>query len=431
MPRKSRRACEPTDSLTPVKCVFQPLKISNDSCKACQPFILIDEVFGEWTCRICSRQEYGEKRMKKHVADKHPYLTHHSSLHTCGKLQETNQDATIHIQDDNTNKSKLFESKVEIMNAESIDKNANTEEVIDQDMTSSVQDDKNDESKLSEPEVEPMETESVDKNADTECLEAIELVHDQDPTSLKAKENATSKQEWQIVEITPTKKSFRKTSKSLFKLKNLQQSEVKSSPPISNPEQLNVDLIQSKNLQTSQVHPTSIPNLELFNVDLMESRNLQQSQVNNNVDLIQFKPLTPISPISNLEQFNMDLMHSIQGPQVNHTPVANLGQLNVDLMQPKPVKRSVRMHPTITQPRICPPRVNFSEDVVCQEFSPKEKSENPKKRKTNSSPIGTEKRSKIKSKAWEYDATNLVNKILDTKETRTDENNNPENDNDS
>merc|ERR1711881_515968 len=103
--------------------------------------------------------------------------------------------------------------------------------------------------------------------------------------------------------------------KSLFKLKNLQQSEVKSPPPI--------------------------PNLELFNVDMMESRNLQQSQVNNNVDLIQFKPLTPISPISNLEQFNMDLMHSIQGPQVNQTTVANLGQLNVDLMQPKPVKRSV------------------------------------------------------------------------------------------
>ena len=69
---------------------------------------------------------------------------------------------------------------------------------------------------------------------------------------------------------------------------------------------------------------------------------VKQSQVNNDVDLIQFKPLTPISPISNLEQFNMDLMHSIQGPQLNQTPVANLGQLNVDLMQPKPVKRSVR-----------------------------------------------------------------------------------------
>ena len=64
------------------KSFFQPSNVSADSCMACQPYILIDKVFGEATCRICTRQEYGEKRMKKHIKNKHKTLTH-----VCGKLQ--------------------------------------------------------------------------------------------------------------------------------------------------------------------------------------------------------------------------------------------------------------------------------------------------------------------------------------------------------
>ena len=73
---------EPTMKESVDKSFFQPSNISADSCMACQPYILIDKVFGEATCRICTRQEYGEKRMKKHIKNKHKTLTH-----VCGKLQ--------------------------------------------------------------------------------------------------------------------------------------------------------------------------------------------------------------------------------------------------------------------------------------------------------------------------------------------------------
>ena len=75
----------------------------------------------------------------------------------------------------------------------------------------------------------------------------------------------------------------------------------------------------------SQVKNPPISNLEQLNVDLM-----------------QFKTPTPISPIPDLEQMNMDLMQSIQGSQVKHNPVSNLGQLNVDLIQSKPVQSSLK-----------------------------------------------------------------------------------------
>ena len=142
------------------KCVFQSSKIS-EPCKACQPFMLIDKVFGEWTCRICGRQEYGEKRMKKHVSDKHE-----TPLHTC---KETSQDSTD-TYDDNNNESKLSKLKVETMINETVDNNNDTESsgaidlVHDQDLITSVQDDKNDGTKIYEPEVEPTMMESVDKS---------------------------------------------------------------------------------------------------------------------------------------------------------------------------------------------------------------------------------------------------------------------------
>ena len=49
--------------------------------------------------------------------------------------------------------------------------------------------------------------------------------------------------------------------------------------------------------------------------------------------------------------------------------------------------------------------------------------------KSTFSSLPTEKRFKIKPKPWEYDATELVKKILEAKETNTDENNNSANDN--
>merc|ERR1711874_926863 len=112
------------------------------------------------------------------------------------------------------------------------------------------------------------------------------------------------------------------------------------------------------------------------------------------------------TPISSLGQSNVDLMQSnhVQESQVNHISISNLGQFNVDLMKAKPVKRPIRMKIT-QQPQICLPRVSFSEDVVCQEFSPKEISKNLMNKKSNTSPLRSEKHSKYKPKPWDYDAT--------------------------
>jgi len=471
MSKKSRRASKVIDSLTPVKCVFQFSKTSDDSCKACQPFILIDKIFGEWTCRICGRQEYDKKRMKKHAEDKHETL-----LHTCEKLKgETSQDSTA-TQDYNNSESKLSKSEVEPMNTKSIDQNDNLfQDTIDdeskffeskaehmsadtgnelfdaielapaQASKSGVQDENNNESELN---VELMDMESVDKNTDVDHLEVVAQVHDQGqdtksliqdykhiesnlskskeeikvmesvdtisdtegfkttavvPTLKKGYKNGKPKERWQIVEISPTKKYLRRISKPLGKVK--QPKDINSET---------VDLVQSKNRKTTQIKPTSNPNLDLFENDLMPK----------------FKNLTPVSPISNLDRFNRDMMQSIQRSQVNHTPISNHGQVDVNLMEAKPVQRSIRMRPTITEPQIRISQVKFSEDVVCQEFSPKNESGNLRKRKTKSSPLRSEKRFKIKPKSWEYDASNLVNKLLDPKKTNTDENNNLAIDND-
>jgi len=468
MSKKSRRASKLIDSLTPVKCVFQFSKTSDDSCKACQPFILIDKIFGEWTCRICGRQEYDKKRMKKHAEDKHETL-----LHTCEKLKgETSKDSTA-TQDCNNGESKLSESEVEPMNTKSIDQTDNLfQDVIDDEskffeskvehMTtastetrtelfdaielaphtskSGVQDENNNESELN---VELMDMESVDKNTDVEHLEVVAQVHNQGqdtkslvqdakhiesnlsrskeeikimesvdtisdtegfkitavvPTLKKGSINGKAKEKWQIVEISPTKKYFRRISKPLEKVKR--SKEINSET---------VDLVQSKNRKTTQIkHTSTNPNLDLFENDLMPK----------------FKNLTPVSPILNLERFDRDLMQSIQRSQVNQTPISNHGQVDVNLMEAKPVQRSIRMRPTINEPLIRIPQVKFSEDVVCQEFLPKNESGNLRKRKTKSSPLRIEKRFKIKPKSWEYDASNLVNKLLDPKKTNTDENNN-------
>jgi len=354
---------EPTMKESVDKSFFQPSNISADSCMACQPYILIDKVFGEATCRICTRQEYGEKRMKKHIKNKHKTLPH-----ICGKLKEkANQNCVTPIQEDTSTDSKLSESKNETIETETVDKNAGTEllEVTDKDLTSLVQGEENNESKLSEQKVEPVKMDAVDK-VDTESFEGIELVHDKSSTSLKANGNDVSKREWQIAEISPTKKYFCKKSKSLKTKKEPKQN---------------------------------------INPDKPEG-----SQVKN-------------PPISNLEQLNVDLMLSIQRSQVEHSPVSNLGQLNVELMQSKPVQSSLKMDPIITLTRLSPPRVNFSE------VSPKEESKKLMKRKSTFSSPPTEKRFKINPKPWEYDATELVNKILEAKETNTDENNNSANDN--
>jgi len=116
----------------------------------------MDQVFGEWTCRICGRQEYGEKSMKKHVAVKHE-----RPPHTCGKKDD--QDWTTSFGDGNNNES--------------------------------------DQAGLGGIDFETMETESVDSAAETVCEEVEEVkgmdlmqINDQNLTSLKGKINRSEKE---------------------------------------------------------------------------------------------------------------------------------------------------------------------------------------------------------------------------------------------
>jgi len=121
---------------------------------------------------------------------------------------------------------------------------------------------------------------------------------------------------------------------------------------------------------------------------------------------------------------------------INLTPISGLEQLNVDLMQLKQV-RPVRMNATITPPQVSKDRrVSFRENVVCQEYSPKE---NPKLvinlKKSTSKLLSTPKllnTSKLEKtpksglpKPWKpYDGTEMVNQLLG-QSRQTDTNNNP------
>merc|ERR1712062_771124 len=103
---------------------------------------------------------------------------------------------------------------------------------------------------------------------------------------------------------------------------------------------------KSKSLKTKKEPKQNI------NPDKPEVKNPPISNLEQlNVDLMQFKTPTPISPIPDIKQMNMDLMQSIQRSQVEHSPVSNLGQLNVELMQSKPVQSSLKMDPIITLTR--------------------------------------------------------------------------------
>jgi len=88
MTKESQKVDESADSVTPVKAFFHPFEFS-DSCKACYPFMKIDEVFGEWTCRICLYQVFGEKRIMKHISE-----NHEEPLHTCEESKEFSQNNT-------------------------------------------------------------------------------------------------------------------------------------------------------------------------------------------------------------------------------------------------------------------------------------------------------------------------------------------------
>merc|ERR1711962_460908 len=136
--REIMRVDESEDSLTPVKAFWYPFEFDN-SCKACCPFIKLDEVFGEWTCKICLHQTYGERRIMKHIED-----NHEQPLHTCGKSEELTQDS----RDFNNNGTRVTE-------------------------------------------VEPTETESDGFGAGTESLEiqeAIDPMHDQGSFNKTGKE---------------------------------------------------------------------------------------------------------------------------------------------------------------------------------------------------------------------------------------------------
>ena len=53
--------------IIPTKAFWQPRKSLDLSCNACIPYIAIDKINGELTCRICGHQTYREKRMKTHI----------------------------------------------------------------------------------------------------------------------------------------------------------------------------------------------------------------------------------------------------------------------------------------------------------------------------------------------------------------------------
>jgi len=183
MLRGIRRESVSLISVLPVKAFWQPTKFSKFSvvsCKSCQPYILIDKVFGEWTCRICSRQEYGETPMKKHVLNKHE-----RPAHTCGKADEIIQD-------------EVFEEA----NNESENNNKSENDKLTQ--VFGFEDGNNRDSNVSGlegVEFEPMETESVDSTAETEWegddeVEGMDLkqINHPNTTSLKGTTNHSEKE---------------------------------------------------------------------------------------------------------------------------------------------------------------------------------------------------------------------------------------------
>merc|ERR1739848_435288 len=114
--RKKPLYVEPdtSKSITPTKAFWQSRKSEKfDVCKACVPFIAIDKIFGELTCRICGHQTYREKAMKKHIEKNHD-----KPPHTCGKPEDSdekpnhtamiNKSSTIMIQKQEWTLKKLW-----------------------------------------------------------------------------------------------------------------------------------------------------------------------------------------------------------------------------------------------------------------------------------------------------------------------------------
>ena len=112
-------------SITPVKAFWQSSKLEDGLCLRCVPYVAIDKIFGEWTCRICGRQTYREKPMKLHIEEKHI-----KPSHTCGKSDDFDVKS---VKDSNNNESKTCNSQLEPMETDSIDVEADTdtEEVME------------------------------------------------------------------------------------------------------------------------------------------------------------------------------------------------------------------------------------------------------------------------------------------------------------
>jgi len=217
MSGRYRRESVSNLSALPVKAFWQPSQYSKFlvfPCKSCQPYILMDRVFGEWTCRICGRQEYGENPMKKHVAKNHKLPTH-----TCGKADISNQDEVL---EDGVNGSDS--------NNEPTNNNVKFLNLGDGNNNES------DNSALEGSEFEPMEAESVgsvDPNAETDWEEAEEVegmdkiqTKDSD-TSLKDKgnrheEELQSEEHSEVVLKSPTSRLGEKIVelKDSFKLQD-------------------------------------------------------------------------------------------------------------------------------------------------------------------------------------------------------------------
>merc|ERR1739848_969573 len=84
------------------------------------PYIAIDKIFGELTCRICGHQTYREKAMKKHIEKNHD-----KPPHTCGKPEDS--DEKPNQQEFNNNDPKTGMDAEEAMETDSVSETAETE----------------------------------------------------------------------------------------------------------------------------------------------------------------------------------------------------------------------------------------------------------------------------------------------------------------
>jgi len=204
--------------VSPVKAFWQPPKSDVSFCNACTPYIAIDPIFAELTCRICGHQAYKEKCIKKHIQEKHEKPTH-----TCGKPEKSDQDGIENLQESNNNDSKSGVA---------------TEEPID--YTNGFHG-----------------FESNASSAFDEVQETIDPLHDRDLTQLKGSRKRLSLWPYSLPDKEPRKplsiwpSSVIKPLLSKKKQKSPQRFEIPDKPEKSNQETIKILQNSIENLQDS------------------------------------------------------------------------------------------------------------------------------------------------------------------------------------